>query len=109
MCTEISLHLPLGLVLSVQTRNVRDAKWDKVRPKVFNPIIPKYKLRGLSPKTTYTDRANAGWPAKLVQTFAERGVSRSQRGGFFYGCNLGSLYLSRYFSFHVAPQLYSRG
>jgi hypothetical protein len=46
--------------------------------------------------------------AKLVPTFADRGchvVSVTNP----YGCILGSIDRSRYFSFQVAPQLYSRG
>ena len=39
-------------------------------------VIVKTKLRGLSPHANYTDRA-----AKLVPTFADRGVSRGQRNG----------------------------
>jgi hypothetical protein len=46
---------------------------------------------------------------KLVPTFADREVSRSQRGGSPYGRNLGFLDRSRYFFFQAAPQLYSRG
>jgi hypothetical protein len=42
--------------------------------------------------------------AKLVPTFADRWVLRSQCGG-----SLGFLDCSRYFFFQVAPQLYSRG
>jgi dolichol kinase len=34
------------------------------------------KLRGLSPRANFTDRAT-----KLVSTFSDRGVSRSQRCG----------------------------
>jgi hypothetical protein len=43
--------------------------------------------------------------AKLVPTFADRGVSR----WILYGQNLGFLDRSRYFFFQRAPQLYSRG
>ena len=38
-------------------------------------------LRGLSPQANYTDRAAAAGSAKLVPTFAGRGVSRGQRNG----------------------------
>jgi hypothetical protein len=46
--------------------------------------------------------------AKLVPTFEDRGVSRSQRGDP-HGRNLGFLDRRRYFFFQIAPQLYSRG
>jgi hypothetical protein len=46
---------------------------------------------------------------KLVPTFADRGVSRSQRGGSSTGVILFFLDRSRHFFFQVAPQLYSRG
>jgi hypothetical protein len=39
------------------------------------------KLRGLSPRANYTDRATATLSAKLMPTFSDRGVSCSQRGG----------------------------
>src|SRR5215475_12847784 len=39
-----------------------------------------YKLRGLSPRANYTDRQSGRRrSAKLVPTFADRGVSRGQR------------------------------
>ena len=46
----------------------------------FNGYLRK-KLRGLSPRGDYTDRAAAALSAKLVPTFADRGVSRGQRNG----------------------------
>ena len=39
------------------------------------------KLRGLSPRANYTDRAAAAGRRSLVPTFADRGVSRGQRNG----------------------------
>jgi hypothetical protein len=39
------------------------------------------KLRGLSPRANYTDRAIAACRRSLLPRFADRGVSRSQRGG----------------------------
>jgi hypothetical protein len=45
--------------------------------------------------------------ARLVPTFADRGMSRSQRGGSPTNCNLCFLDRSRYFSFRVVPQWYS--
>jgi hypothetical protein len=53
------------------------------------------------------------WPPLIgevsVNFFADKGASRSQRGGSPYGHNLCFLDRSRYFFFQVAPQLYSRG
>jgi hypothetical protein len=43
--------------------------------------------------------------AKLVPTFANRGVSRGQLGVSPCGRDLGFLERSRYFFFKVAPQL----
>jgi hypothetical protein len=63
------------------------------------------KLRGLSARANYTDRMTA---AKLVSTFEDRGchvVSATDPLGRI----LGFLNRSRYFSFQVARQLYSRG
>ena len=67
------------------------------------------KLRGLSPRANYTDRAAAARSAKLVSTFVDRGVSRGQRNGsprplisvFWTGAAT--------FFIQVAPQLTSRG
>jgi hypothetical protein len=67
------------------------------------------KLRVLSPRANYTDRATAALSAKLVLTFADRGLSHSQRGRspvavisvFYTGAAI--------FFFQIAPQLYSRG
>jgi hypothetical protein len=39
------------------------------------------KLRGLSPREKCTDRETERFSAKLVATFADRVVSRRQRGG----------------------------
>jgi hypothetical protein len=61
------------------------------------------KLRGLSPQVNYTERLLS---AKLVPTFSDEGVSRSQHGGFPTACFLDQ---SHYFFFQVAPQLYSWG
>jgi hypothetical protein len=44
--------------------------------------------------------------SKLVPTFTDRGMSSARR--IPYGHNLGFLDRSRYFSFQVAPQMYSR-
>jgi hypothetical protein len=56
-------------------------------------------------RTMQTERL---W-AKLVPTFADRGVSRSQCGSSPMPIISGFLDRSRYFIFQVAPQLYSRG
>ena len=47
--------------------------------------------------------------AKLVPTFADRGVSRGQRNGTPQPLNLCFLDRGRYFFIQVAPQLNSRG
>jgi hypothetical protein len=68
----------------------------------------KIKLRGLSPRANYTDRATAVCQTKLVSNFAARGchvVSVTNP----YGRNLGFIDRNRYFFFQVAPQLYSQG
>jgi hypothetical protein len=39
------------------------------------------ELRGLSPRANYTELATSACRAKLLSTFADRGVLRSQRGG----------------------------
>jgi hypothetical protein len=63
----------------------------------------------LSPQANYTDGATAMGRRNLVQTFADRGVSRGQLGGTPTVVNLSFLDRSRYFSFQVAPHLSSRG
>jgi hypothetical protein len=65
----------------------------------------KTKLRGLSPRANYTDHHLS---AKLVPTLAVRGCSVVSVTDP-YGYILGFLDRSRYFFFHVALQLYSRG
>jgi hypothetical protein len=52
-----------------------------------------------SPQATYTDWATATCWRNLVPTFADRGVSRGQRGGSRTVVNLSFLDRSRYFSF----------
>jgi hypothetical protein len=56
----------------------------------------------------------AGWATAtgrriLVPTFADRGVSRGQRGGSLTVVNLGFLDRSRYFLYQVARHFSSRG
>jgi hypothetical protein len=53
----------------------------------------------LSPQANSADWATATYQRNLVPTFADRGVSRGQRGGFLAVVNLCSLDRSRYFSF----------
>jgi hypothetical protein len=68
----------------------------------------KKKLHGLSPRANCTDRATAACRRSYCQLFADRGchvVSVTDA----YGRILGFLDRSRYFSYQVAPQLYSRG
>jgi hypothetical protein len=62
-----------------------------------------------SPQTIYTDWATAAGKWVLVQTFADRGVSRGQRGWTHTAINLSFLDWSHYFFFQVAPHLSSRG
>jgi hypothetical protein len=66
------------------------------------------KLRTLSRRENYIDRATTALLAKLVSTFADRGclaVSVTDS----YGRILGFLDRNRHFFFQVAPHLYSRG
>jgi hypothetical protein len=66
------------------------------------------KLRGLSPRVNYTDRAAAAFRWSKCQLSADKEccvVSATDT----YGRILGFLDRSRYFFFQVAPQLYSRG
>jgi hypothetical protein len=62
------------------------------------------KLRGLSPRGNYADRAIDAVSAKSVVTVCCV-VSATDP----YGSNFDFLDRSRYFFFQVAPQLYSRG
>jgi hypothetical protein len=52
-----------------------------------------------SPQAIYTDWATATCWRNLVPTFADRGLSRGQRGGSPMVVNLSFLHRSRYFSF----------
>jgi hypothetical protein len=58
-----------------------------------------------SPQANYTDWATATCWRNLVPNFADRGVSRGQRGGSPTAVNLSFLDRSRYFLFQVAPHL----
>jgi hypothetical protein len=62
-----------------------------------------------SPQANYTDCSTATCRQNLVPTFANRGVSRGQRGGSPTVVNLSFLDRSHYFSFQVAPHLLSQG
>jgi hypothetical protein len=53
----------------------------------------------LSPQAKYADGATATCWRNLVPIFADRGVSRGQRGGSPTAVNLSFLDKSRYFSF----------
>jgi hypothetical protein len=61
-----------------------------------------------SPEANYSDRSTGHCWRSLVPTFADRGASRSQRGGTFKAVNLSFLDQSRYVFFQVAPHLCSR-
>jgi hypothetical protein len=50
-------------------------------------------------QVNYTDRVTATGQRILMPTFADRGVSRGQRGGILTAVNLSFLDRSRYFSF----------
>jgi hypothetical protein len=60
-------------------------------------------------RANYTDRVTAICRQSLLPTFADRGVSRGQRGGTHTAVNLRFLDQSRCFFFQVTPQLSSRG
>jgi hypothetical protein len=74
----------------MKTMNSRDSCVSKMKAVLVFHVYEraqlfKYnqnKLRGPSPRTKYTDRATAACRGSLVPTFADRGVSRSQCGGF---------------------------
>jgi hypothetical protein len=53
----------------------------------------------LSERANYTDWSTATCRRNLVPSFADRGVSRGQRGGFSAFDNLSFLNRSRYVSF----------
>jgi hypothetical protein len=59
----------------------------------------KENSMAFSPQTNYTDWATDTCWWNLVPTFADRGVSRGQRGGSPTVVNLSFLDRSRYFSF----------
>jgi hypothetical protein len=65
----------------------------------------KKKSVTLSPQANYSDRATATGRRILVLTFADRQVSRDQRGRTTTAVNLSFLDRSRYFFFQIAPQL----
>jgi hypothetical protein len=69
----------------------------------------KTKPVGLSTQANYTGWATATCRRNLVPTFADRGVSRGQRGGSPTVVNLSFLDRSRYFFFQISPYLCSRG
>jgi hypothetical protein len=68
----------------------------------------KKRLRGLSPRANYTERATSWLSAKLVLTLRIEGETWVSVTGSY--CRiLGFPDRSRYFFFQAAPQLYSRG
>jgi hypothetical protein len=98
----------------------------------FPPILPFYQLHvrqnkthvsfgaieqhckithslAFIPQANYTDCATATGRRILVPTFADRGMSRGQRGGTLTAINLTFLDRSRYFLFQLAPHSSSRG
>jgi hypothetical protein len=67
----------------------------------------KAKLRGLSTRANYTDRATASVRRSYAK-FADK-ACRVGSETDHHGHILAFLDRSRYFFFQVAPQLYSRG
>jgi hypothetical protein len=65
----------------------------------FHCRIIKTNSVAFSPQAKYADLATATCLRNLVLTFADRGVSRGQRGGSTTVINLSFLDRSRYFSF----------
>jgi hypothetical protein len=70
-------------------------------------LMIKTNSVALSQQANYTDLATATCRRILVPNFADRGVSRGQRGGSLTAVNLSILDWSRYFFFQVAPHLSS--
>jgi hypothetical protein len=66
---------------------------------VKGPAAYKKKSVTFSPQANYIDWSTATGRRILVPTFADRGVSRGQRGGIFTAVNLSLLDRSGYFSF----------
>jgi hypothetical protein len=62
-----------------------------------------------SPQANYTNWATAAGQIILVPTFADRRMSRGQRGGSPTVVNLSFIDLSRFIFFQVASHLFSRG
>jgi hypothetical protein len=75
----------------------------------WNEIIQQKqnKLRGLSPRTNYTDGATDAHQRSLCQLLRIKGTMVNVTDPF--DPILGFLDWSRYFFFQAAPQLYSRG
>jgi hypothetical protein len=67
------------------------------------------KIVAFSPQANYTDWATATCRRNLVPTFADREVSRGQRGGSSTVVNFSFIDRSLYFFFQVSPHLSSRG
>jgi hypothetical protein len=82
------LSLP-GLELSPLCRPARLLYWGSLQN----------KKRGLYSASELHRLSDHDWSANLVATFADRGVSRGQRGGSHAVVNLSFLAQSRYFSF----------
>jgi hypothetical protein len=68
-------------------------------PLVCCKTTPETNSVAFSPQANYTDWSTATCWQNLVPTFADRGVSRDQRGGSPTAINLSFLDRSRYFSF----------
>jgi hypothetical protein len=80
---------------------------------VISPNITKQTNKqtnsvAFSPQANYNDCATATCWQNLVPTFADRGVSRGQRGGYLTAVNLFSR-LQPLIFIQVAPYLFSQG
>jgi hypothetical protein len=70
---------------------------------------PEDIYQAFSLQVNYTDYATATDQRILMPTFSDRGVSHGQCSGSPTAISVGFLDRSRYFFFHVAPHLSSRG
>jgi hypothetical protein len=80
VCTHTTFHTSMILILICSMKN-------------------KTNSVAFSPQANYTDWATVTWWQNLVPTFADREVSRGQRGRSPTVVNLGFPDWSRYFSF----------
>jgi hypothetical protein len=91
-CACTHAHNYSGTVGLQQMHVLRQSGWNAVTYKK-----KKKNSVALSPQANYTDWATSTFRRNLVPTFADRGVSRGQRGGSPMAVNLGFLDRRRYF------------